>query len=773
MKIAGGILLILALTLSALLYASRPQLDGPVALSGLSDSVSVRRDTLGNATIEARSRTDLARATGFVHAQERFLSMDMRRRFAAGKMAALLGPASLEFDRHNRKHRFEKQARRMLTELSPDERELLEAYTEGVNQGLAALPVWPFPYFLLMEKPRPWAAEDSLLVLFSMHLVLQGTRWEYDATVTALAETFGRSVADFLAPTDTHHAAALDDSSIPWLVSDIPQAYEIDLRNTPLDPDALNEVRAHWERSGSSAMAVNGAITEHGSAILANDMHLVLMVPNIWYRVHWKWQSKEQAHMASGLSLPGMPWLVAGSNGHIAWGFTNSNIDSQDLIILSDSDPIEHIRTPHEVAFVPDPEATSTGYSRWGPIVLGDEPEMDWESPRVALRWASHWLQGAHINFSRIEKARDVAGAMQLFQQSAIPAQNVLIADRHGAAGWTIAGPIFRRLHHNGRTAISGDKLQSPRPQWLSPEGYPRILRPRLWSANQRHIGGESFRLLGDGRYTAAMRGRQIRERMLARQHFTEADLLAIQLDARADYLAEWETRLERILEHPEVRETVETHQVRRILDSWDGQAHPDSIGYRLLQTFRKRTHELFLRTLLSRMQEHPYFRPQTLRWQLDGPLTRLIDANAQHFLPQGYTNWEDLMGRALSISLDEMTADGPLDEATWGELNQTDIRHPLSHVLPPLGLWLDPPSHRQAGDLNLPRVARPGFGASHRTVVTPGREEYGILHMPGGQSGHPLSPFFHAGHEDWMKGLPSPFLPGPDYAVMQLAPAP
>ena len=131
-------------------------------------------------------------------------------------------------------------------------------------------------------------------------------------------------------------------------------------------------------------------------------------------------------------------------------------------------------------------------------------------------------------------------------------------------------------------------------------------------------------------------------------------------------------------------------------------------------------------------------------------------------------------MAQALRIALEELTSDGQtLDGTTWGEANRSEIRHPLSLALPFLGSLLNPPSLPQAGDLNMPRVSRPGFGASQRMVVAPCHEEKGIMHMPGGQSGHPLSPFYHAGHEDWAYARPTPFLPGPDYTVMTLSPAP
>ena len=229
--------------------------------------------------------------------------------------------------------------------------------------------------------------------------------------------------------------------------------------------------------------------------------------------------------------------------------------------------------------------------------------------PTFALRWASHWLRGNHINFSHIETAENLDTAMSLFQRSAIPGQNVLITDCQGGAGWTIAGYLYRREGYRGRTAVSSAQLAQPQPQWLAPEEYPRVSRPRLWSANQRHVGGEAFALLGDGRYTASMRARQIKTRMLEREHFDEAALLAIQIDDRAGYLIEWQKRLEGILEHPTVADLATQHSVRDHLNSWDGNAGVDSRGYLLLRNFRKRTHELFLRILLTRMEGYPHFR--------------------------------------------------------------------------------------------------------------------------------------------------------------------
>ncbi len=775
-------MLVLAVAAAAAiaLAITRPQISGAATLPGLSAPVAVQRDAIGHTTVDASSRLDIARATGFIHAQERFLSMDFRRRLAAGELAALFGPSAVERDLKLRPQRFRLHAQRVAAALPDDERALLAAYADGVNQGLAAMPGWPFPYFLMLQRPEPWKSEDSILTLYSMYLVLQGERWRYESTVGALHELFGASVANFLAPVGTHYDAPLDGTPAPLRTPSVPGPEDIDLRSMPLDPTQIDHVRMHWERSGSNAFAISGTHSAHGGALIANDMHLVLLAPNLWYRMHWRWRDG-QNRMASGLTLPGSPWMVAGSNGHIAWGFTNSNIDSQDLIVLEPGHPsVETIEEPVEVRFARDRKAIYR-HSAWGPIVAQDRQGREY-----ALRWTAHWLEGKAMRLGRIELATNLQQAMHEFQRSIMPSQNVLIGDRGGNIAWTIAGPLFQRDGHDGRIpqplphcpadASAPCAGLGPQPRWLPPDDYPAIVNPpdgRLWSANSRHIGGKAYALLGDGRYTGGMRARQIRDRLRERDRFREADMLAVQLDTRADFLDEWRPRLQHILNEPGIAPLAERHHVRALLESWDGYARTDSAAYRLVRTFRKRTHELFLLALQNRLGTTSDIDIRPLRWQLDGPLTRILEADARHFLPQGMQRMDDLLALALRLTLEDMTANGrELSVATWGEANPSTIRHPLSHILPWLSPLLDPPGAPQAGDLNLPRVERPSFGASNRTVVSPGREAQGILHMPTGQSGHPLSPYYNAGHEDWLHGRPSAFLPGPARSRMALRPS-
>src|SRR5688500_8260325 len=157
------------------LHGSLPLLDGSHRLPGVSAPAIVTRDALGIPTIQGQTRVDVARATGFLHAQDRFFQMDLARRRAAGELSALVGPRALALDREIRIHRFRAEARRALTLMSGGDRALLEAYTAGVNLGLRALAAPPFEYLVLRQDPSPWTPDDSLLVVLSMFVTLQDT----------------------------------------------------------------------------------------------------------------------------------------------------------------------------------------------------------------------------------------------------------------------------------------------------------------------------------------------------------------------------------------------------------------------------------------------------------------------------------------------------------------------------------------------------------------------------------------------------------------------
>jgi penicillin amidase len=277
--------------------------------------------------------------------------------------------------------------------------------------------------------------------------------------------------------------------------------------------------------------------------------------------------------------------------------------------------------------------------------------------------------------------------------------------------------------------------------------------------------------MLGDGGYALGARARQIRDDLMGAERFGERDLLAIQLDDRALFLARWQKLLLETLDARALAADPRRPEVRRLVEAWGGRADPASVGYRIVRAFRTAVHGRVLKPFVAAAREiDPRFDPATLH-QVEGAVWRIATERPPHLVDPAVG--DALLLEALDEALSTLPGAGAdLAGRTWGERNTAAIRHPLSRAIPVLGKWLDMPAEPLRGDRDMPRVEAPDFGASQRMVVSPGREAQGIFHMPGGQSGHPLSPHYRAGHPAWVRGDPTPFLPGPTRHVLRLEPS-
>ncbi len=493
------------------LRASLPQLEGEQPVAGLGAPVRVERDAQGVPVVRGASRLDLARATGFLHAQERFFQMDLMRRRAAGELAELVGKAALADDREVRVLRLRAVARRACDRLPEWDRALLTAYSDGVAAGLAALDAAPFEYLLLRSAPAPWRPEDTFLCALTMYLTLQDELPAQESTLGVMHDVLPRPLFEFLAPKGTEWDAPLEGAAFPQ--PGIPGPEVVDLRRQVAAPDAGAPVAAAGPDGdaitlGSNNWAVSGAHTADGAAIVANDMHLGLSVPNIWYRASLVVLGEESARV-TGVMLPGSPFVIAGSNGRIAWGFTNSEGDWADLVVLEPDprDP-EAYRTPQgsrrfehalEIVRVAGAEDVrlDTRETIWGPVF-----DTDHAGRRRALAWVALRDGGLDTALVRLERAANVDEALAIAATAGIPNQNLVVGDAAGRIGWTIAGRIPRRFGHEGRLPTSWADGTRGWDGWLAAAEVPRIADPPgglLWTANARVVDGEKLRLVGFG----------------------------------------------------------------------------------------------------------------------------------------------------------------------------------------------------------------------------------------------------------------------------------
>jgi len=787
--IAGILLALLLLAVAAAWFAMRaslPAVDGDAPLVGLGAPATIERDAEGVPVIRGESRVDVARATGYAHAQDRLFQMDLLRRTGAGELSALLGAGLLDLDRRIRLHQFRQVAQGVVAALDPESRAVLEAYAGGVNAGIASLGVRPFEYLVIGQTPEPWRAEDSILVVHAMWIDLQGLVAARDELRRdRLAAVLPEAAYRFVVSPEPAAEAPLDGSRLPQMP--IPTAAEYDLRRLDLGLferlDATREKRQlsaleTGEREltvGSNNWAVAGARSRGGGALLANDMHLGLNVPNIWYRARLVVEA--EGLDVAGVSLPGVPLIVAGSNRHVAWGYTNSYGDFQDVIRLEPGPDANSYLTPdgprrfelaNETLSVAggEPETLVIRKTIWGPVIHYEE---DVEGREIAVAWTAHRPGATDMELLRLERAGDLDSAAAIIGGAGMPAQNVMIADDHGRIGWVLSGRLPRREGIDPSRPSGWHLEGSGWDGWLPRAESPRLLDPPgglAWSANARVVGEAALAVIGDGDYAAAARARQIRDRLGVLEAATPADMLAIQLDDRADYVAHWQPILLRALERAGEKEAA------GLVAGWSGHAAIDDSGYRLLSDFEQKVTARAFETIAAEaIARWPDF-----RWRTPEPFgdvaLRLVQERPANLLDPRFANWDDWLAHVATETVRDLPE--PCDEladCTWGKVNTLAMQHPFGQALPLASRFFDMPKDALPGDWSTPRAQGRGFGASERFAVSPGREAEGYFQMPGGQSGHPLSPFYRAGHAAWVRGEPTPFLPGAAAHVLRLSP--
>ncbi len=781
-----GLVLLVFLTGTMTLRGSLPRLDGTVELSGLSNAVIITRDNLGVPDIQATSRFDAARSLGYLHAQDRFFQMDLQRRNAAGELSSLLGPGLLKADRDVRRHRFRTRAELVIESISPADKRLLDAYTAGVNSGLDDLKARPFEYLLLRQKPQPWQPTDTILTLYSMFLDLSLFTATTEEAWAVVRDNMSPALTEFFLPRGNRWEAPLQTDPVTGVI--LPDSTELDIRkwDNSIKPDdelALMLPNPHHDFAGSNNWAIAGKLTGHGGALLANDMHLGHGLPNIWYRVRMGWPEGPKSRNVVGVTLPGTPALVAGSNGQVAWGFTNSYGDWADLVILEiapdnprrylSPDGWLEIERHAEIIEIAgsDPDTLWVEETIWGPIWTTDT-----KGRRLALRWTAHDVQAANLNLINLESASTLEEALAVAGTVGIPQQNLVCADDQGRIAWTIAGPIPNRVGWDGRLPVSWADGTCRWDGYRNPADQPRIVDPqegRLWTANNRVTSGFDLAVIGDGGYGLGARARQIRDDLRALDHPVEKDMLAVQLDDRALMRGEWRDMVLDLMKRiPPEEGSHRASFLRIVRDDWSGRAEPSSVAYRLVRAFsyvcNEQVHSLFL---LPLTKQYPNFRPDWLPYNY-AVTWEVLQERPEHLLPPWNKDWDELVLQAVDRTMDQLQwSDDDLAEMTWGKRNIVTVAHPFTFFAPWTSRWLSAPARALPGDSFMPRVQHKTSGASERMVVSPGREELGIFHMPGGQSGHPLSSFFLAGHEDWENGVATPLLPGQAEHRLELVP--
>jgi penicillin amidase len=480
---------VLALTLW-LRHAERralPQLDGTLHVEGLTQDVTVARNAQGVPTIHAANLDDLLFAQGYVTAQDRLWQMDMLRRHAAGELAELLGPSLVAHDRMQRYLQLNEAADRSLQTMPADQLHQLQAYAHGVNAFIEAHPdSLPLEFHVLHYSPRPWSPRDSLLVGLVLSEELSNSfpqklnREELVQHLPAALvpdlypvgswrdEPPTQTPLDLSAPTDHIEEIPLDRSQSRVTAPMLATPHDLLAVFHAVRPADCSSCRA-----GSNNWAVSGARTATGAPMLANDMHLGLTAPDIWYEAVLQ-ADTTPAHrelLVEGVTLPGVPFVIAGRNQQVAWGFTNTGSDVQDVRIehvRGSGDALEYERPGGAWAFVQHDRQTihvrggrdvqldvmSTAFdmgveTMQTPII---SPLYPSDHRTLSLAWNIYSAHGVTLPFFEVNSASDAASLVAAFVDFAAPSLNLVYADAQHIG-----------FHVIGRVPVRGPALQHPR----------------------------------------------------------------------------------------------------------------------------------------------------------------------------------------------------------------------------------------------------------------------------------------------------------------------
>ncbi len=745
-----------------------PKRRGRMRLPGLSAPVEVLRDIHGVPHLFAANLEDAAFAQGVVHVQERLWQMELNRRVGSGRLSELFGERALAADRHLRRLGLRRAAEEEVAHVRPEERALLEAYARGVNAAMARHPR-PLELRILRVVPEPWTPVDSLCWAKVMSLSL---------CANLEAELFRARLVERVGP---ERAAALELLYPAGLPAAVPPGTKVgDL--APALLAAYAEIRPFLPLGiggGSNNWVVAGSRTATGKPLLANDPHLVLSLPGIWYETHLVAGDVD----AYGVTMPGLPGIVLGHNRHVAWGFTNSFADVQDLYLER-----FHPERPDEVEFQgrfekarvvretirvkgrPD-VVEEVRITRHGPVLTGPG-----STTGLALRWTAYEPGHTVAAMVGMMRARDVHQFREALRDWHTPSQNVVFADDAGNIGFRMSGVVPIRAKGSGLTPVPGWSGDHEWTGYVPFEELPQAINPKagfIATANNRVAGdGYPHHLTWDT--MNGYRADRIETLIRATPRLGPKEFRDIQMDVFCAPGARFAATVRSVGLKP--TDSIERQALDALL-RWDGHARPESGGCAVYQAMllaaMRRVFEPALgRTLLDAMMgrsDNPINPFGILVGRYSGVLVEAFARRDTRFLEAaefrcGHAEpWKVLAARALSDAVAELRARMGDDVArwSWGRIHTLSLKHPLGSVKP-LHLLFNGPTVPIGGDTDTPLqtavVPHAPFGAdawspSWRQIVDLAAPHRSVSVLPGGQSGHPGSPHYLDQFPLWLRG--------------------
>ena len=749
-----------------------PQLDGNLPVKGLSAAVKVTRDSHGVPAIEASTLEDLFLAQGYVTAQDRLWKMDIMRRFAAGELSEILGEDTLKIDREQRILGLRAAARKGLQAASPRDRGYFDAYARGVNAFIESHSgSLPIEFRILKYRPKPWQAEDSIVIANQMVKDLNYyTFGDTLAREKILAKLGPELTADLYVNRSWHDRPPTvmredlndqenqgdsddddeDDSGPDTSVTQQrPAAGELWASHAP---EAVN---------GSNDWVVSGAHTVTGKPLLSNDMHLGHQMPNLWYEAHLKSGNLDVA----GVTLPGMPYVIVGHNQRIAWGFTNVGPTVTDAFIENFNAQGTY-QTPKgwqqpehraEVIHVKDkPDVTvDVKITRHGPIITDLLPG---ETRLIALRWTLY--DGLRMPFFDVNTAQNWEEFRKAFSQLDAPGQNVVYADVDGNIGYQSTGRIPIRAAGDGSMPVSG---ADDAHEWTGYVPFDKL--PNIYNPPSGVIATANGRITPDGypnsisaEWEAPWRTERIYHVLESGRKFAATDMLALENDIHSENDLFAAERFVYAIDHAS-KPSARAKQAADLMRNWDGRMLGSSTAPTLAVRSATELTRLLLEPHLGSAPEDSQLQETTLNWKTYNWqmktvwLQNILLHQPKRWLPERYPNYDELLTAAVEAAVNSPAAPKDLASWHWGRVNAVEIDHPVLGKIALIRRWAAPGVREQSGSGYTVKAVTHHHGPSERFTANLADLDQSTLNTVTGQGGNFLSPYYMDQWKAWYEG--------------------
>jgi len=757
-----------------------PQLDGSLAVNGLSAQVKVTRDSHGVPVIEAATLEDLFFAQGYVTAQDRLWQMDVMRRFASGELSEILGPDTLKIDREQRILGLRAAARKSIQFVSPRDLSYFNAYARGVTAFIEAhRSSLPIEFRILKYRPKPWQVEDSLVIANQMvkdlnfytfgdalrrekllaklgpelTADLYVNRSFHDRPPTVMKEDLGNE-------DNQNDSDDEDDDDDGSLDNSVTQHRGIDAGAIELWAQQAFEAPREAV-DGSNDWVVSGAHTVTGKPLLSDDMHLGHQMPNLWYEAHLKSGSFDVA----GVTLPGMPFVIVGHNQRIAWGFTNIGPTVTDGFIENFNAQGAY-QTPQgwqqpehraEVIHVKGQTDLTLDVrtTRHGPIITDILPG---ETRQIALRWTLY--DGLHMPFFDVDSAQNWDEFRKAFSLLDAPGQNVVYADVDGNIGYQATGKVPIRASGDGSLPVSGADDAHQWINYIPFDKLPSIYNPPsgvIATANGR-ITPDDYPYSISATWEAPWRTERIYHVLESGRKFGPADMLALENDIHSEFDLFAAERFVYAVDHAS-KPSPRAKQAADLMRNWDG---------RMLSSMAAPTIAVQSSEELTRLLLEPRLGPappeletqeaslswKTYRWQMQTVwLQNVMLHQPKRWLPEKYPNFDELLTAAVEAAVNGPEAPKDLASWHWGNFNAVEIEHPVLGKVPVIRRWSAPGVHEQSGSKFTVKAVTRHHGPSERFTANLADLDQSTLNTVTGQGGNFLSPYYMDQWPAWYEG--------------------